>query len=454
MIDRRNPRTLAWACAAALLPPLATPAPAEDWPEWRGKGRRGVWSETGLVESFPDGGLPVVWRVPISSGYAGPAVADGRVYVLDWTKKADTRTMEGAERLLCLDEATGKTLWTREWPVSYAAIMASYAIGPRATPTVSGDRVYVLGAVGDLLAIDVETGEVAWSHDFVEEYDASIPIWGTASAPLVDGDLVIAVAGAEPDGKVIAYDRRTGAERWRAVSSDWEMGYEQLVVVEAGGARQLVVWEPQAVFSLDPASGKVHWSEAWDVGQGMSVATPVVDGNRLVLTQFYRGSLMLELQPDQPAAKRLWVGTGKSEMPGHTVGLHSLITTPILEGDTLYGVCSYGELRALDAATGERLWENKEMTRQGRWGSAFMVKNGDRWLVSNDDGDLILARFTRDGYHEIDRVRLIEPTTSAGFGPGRVFDAKVNWSHPAYANGHVVARNDREILRASLERKP
>ena len=429
---------------------LSSVAIADDWPEWRGRGRRGEWTESGVLDRFPEGGLAVTWRVPVGSGYAGPAVAGGKVFVLDWTKKEGTATMEGSERLLCLDEATGKVLWTREWPVSYARIMASYAIGPRATPTVDGDRVYVMGAVGDLLAIDVASGEVAWSHDFVEEYDASIPIWGTSSAPLVDGDLVIAVAGAEPDGKVIAYDKKTGAEKWRAVSSDWEMGYEQLVIVEAGGARQLVVWEPQAVLGLDPSTGKVHWSEAWDVGQGMSVATPVTDGKRLLLSQFYRGSLMLELDESKPAARRVWAGTAKSEMPGHTDGLHSLITTPILEGDTVYGVCSYGELRALDAATGKRLWENTAMTRQGRWGSAFMVKNGDRWFVNNDAGELLIVRFGRDGYQEIDRTKLIEPTTNAGFGPGRVFDAKVNWSHPAYANLHVIARNDKEIVRASL----
>jgi outer membrane protein assembly factor BamB len=441
-----------FAPTLALLGALAAPrvAAGDDWPEWRGRGRTGIWNETGVLERFPAGGLTVAWRVPIGSGYAGPAVAGGKVFVLDWTKKEGTASMEGVERLLCLDEASGKVSWTREWPVSYARIMASYAIGPRATPTVDGDRVYVLGAVGDLLAVDVATGEVAWSHDFVEEYDASVPIWGTTSAPLVDGDLLIVVAGAEPDGKVIAYDRKTGAERWRAVSSDWEMGYEQLVIVEAGGARQLIVWEPRAVFGLDPATGKQYWSEPWDVGQGMSVATPVIDDQRLLLSQFYKGSLMLELDATKPAVRRVWAGTSKSEMPGMTDGLHALITTPILDGDTIYGVCSYGELRALDAATGKRLWEDKTMTRQGRWGSAFMVKNGDRWFVNNDAGELLIVRFERDGYREIDRTKLIEPDSVAGFGPRRMFDAQVNWSHPAYANLHVIARNDKEILRASL----
>ena len=90
------------------------------------------------------------------------------------------------------------------------------------------------------------------------------------------------------------------------------------------------------------------------------------------------------------------------------------------------------------------------MARQGRWGAAFMVKNGDRWFVNNDVGDLIIARFTRDGYEEIDRAKLIEPTARAGFGPRRFYDAQVNWSHPAYANRHIVARNDEEIIRVSL----
>lgn len=441
---------LALGLVLALL--FTLPATGDDWAQWRGADRRGVWHETGILESFPEGGLEFTWRVPIGSGYGGPAVASGRVFVLDWRKTEGTRTMGGTERVLALDETTGEILWTHEWTAGYGALMASYALGPRATPTVDGDRVYVVGAVGDLFALQVSSGEVLWHKDFVDDYGASVPIWGVTSSPLVEGDLLITVAGAEPDGKVMAFDKKTGEERWRALSSDWEMGYGQPVIFEVGGARQLIVWGPRYLNSLNPASGELYWQQPFDVGGGMSVATPVLGDAGILVTQFYKGSMMVALDSSKPAADLLWQGSSRSEMPGKTDGLHSLITTPIIEGDTIFGVGSYGELRALDANTGERLWVSDKMTRQGRWGSAFLVKNGDRYFVNNDDGDLIIARFSRKGYVEIDRTKLIEPTSSAGFGPRRMFDAQVNWSHPAYANGHIVARNDNEIVRASLLR--
>lgn len=450
MLELHSRRLLLPTTALAALLFAGSPGIAEDWPEWRGAGRAGVWNESGLLERFPEDGLRTAWTAEVGEGYAGPAVAGGRVFVLDWLKDPETRQMEGRERVTALDEATGELLWRQEWPVGYGSLMGSYAIGPRATPTVDGNRVFVVGAVGDLLALDVASGEVLWSTDFVEDYGTSIPTWGVTSAPIVYGELLIAIVGGEDNAKVVAFDKRTGTERWRALSSDWEMGYGQPILAEAGGVQQLIVWEPQNLVSLDPATGQIYWSEPFDVTYGMTVATPVIGEAGLVVTQFYRGSMMMALGKDSPTATRLWQGASRSEMPGETDGLHSIITTPILDGDTIYGVCSYGELRALDAATGARLWESTEMTRQGRWGTAFMVRNGDRWFVTNDLGDLILARFSRQGYEEIDRVHLIDPTSNAGFGPGRNFEAIINWSHPAYANGHVVARNDKIILRASL----
>ena len=437
--------TLIFGVLAGCVLPLS----ANDWPEWRGMNRDGVWSETGIVDAMPNE-LNVKWRVPINSGFSGAAVADGRVFITDWAEDPTSRTMDGTERAIALDEETGEILWVREWPTTYRMLMISYAIGPRATPTVDGDRVYVVGATGDLYCLNVETGAVLWEKHYIADYDSFIPTWGVASSPIVDGDRLITVVGGEPGGLIMAFDKRTGAEVWRALDVVGEMGYGQPILIDAGGARQLIVWHAAALVSLNPETGDLYWEEEWEAGGGMSVATPVHSGNYLLVTQFYRGSLMMRLDQDGPDATLLWKGQSRSEMPGETDGLHALITTPLIEGDHIYGVGSYGELRGLNARTGERVWMSDQMTAQARWGTAFMVKQGDRYFVVNDDGFLIIAEFTPGGYVEQGRTKLIEPTGDAGFGPTRRFDRKVNWSHPAFANGHIVHRNDNEIIRVSL----
>ncbi len=442
-------RVVAWVVALSAVVMWA-PLTADDWPEWRGKGRLGLWTESGILDEFPDDGLEFTWRVPIRSGFAGPAVADGRVFVLDYQENPGSRTMDGTERLVCLDEETGEILWTHEWPTTYRMLMSTYAIGPRATPTVDGDRVYVVGATGMLLCLDTDTGEVLWQINSIEEYGTYVPVWGVSSAALVDGDKVICIVGGEPNAKVMAFDKFTGTEIWRALSSDWEMGYAQPIIYEAGGTRQLIIWHPQAVSSLNPETGETYWEEPWDVPSSLTIATPVKSGPHLFFTQFWAGSMMIRLSEDRPDATVVWKRGGRSERPDETDTLHSQNTTPIIIGDYVYGVDSYGELRCLDLTTGERLWTSTEMTVQARWGAAFMVKNGDRYFVNNDAGYLMIAQFTPEGYVEIDRTRLVEPTTSVGYGARRNFDRVVNWSHPAYANRHIIARNDHEIVRASL----
>ena len=263
---------------------------AEDWPEWRGRGRGGVWNESGILERFPEKGLTAAWRTPLRAGYAGPAVADGRVFVTDFERSAG---MKGKERALCLEERSGKVLWTREWDVDYGSM--SYPNGPRATPTVDGDRVYVVGASGILLCLDARTGNVVWRKDYVKDYGTQIPTWGIASAPLVDGERLIVIAGGQPDAKVMALDKGTGREIWRALPSDSQPGYAQPVIVEAAGARRLIIWHPKAVASLDPVTGQVHWQQPFSINMGMTLATPVVSGNRLLVSSFFNGSMLLDL---------------------------------------------------------------------------------------------------------------------------------------------------------------
>ena len=185
--------------------PLQAAGAVADWPEWRGRGRLGVWTESGILDRFPAQGLQVVWRTPVHSGYAGPAVAGGRVFVADY---AQTRVLRGVERILTLDAGTGRTLWSREWETSYIGMLDTWAIGPGATPTVDGDRVYVLGRGGALSCLKVDTGNVVWQKDYMKDYGAEMPTWGFTGAPLVDGNRLICLVGgaAECEGRGVRQD--------------------------------------------------------------------------------------------------------------------------------------------------------------------------------------------------------------------------------------------------------
>jgi outer membrane protein assembly factor BamB len=176
----------------------------------------------------------------------------------------------------------------------------------------------------------------------------------------------------------------------------------------------------------------------------IGAATPVTDGKRLFVSSFYDGSLMLLLTGDRrPAVKQLWRKRGLSEK--QTAALHSMISTPVLDGDYVYGVDSYGQLRCLDADTGERIWENQQAVPRERWSNIHIIRHGERYVMFNERGELIFARLTPEGYEEISRAKLIEPTRVQLNERGGVC-----WSHPAYANKHVFARNDEELVCASL----
>jgi outer membrane protein assembly factor BamB len=238
----------------------------------------------------------------------------------------------------------------------------------------------------------------------------------------------------------------TGKEIWRALSSETELGVAQPVIVTAGGSRQLIVWYPGAVVSLDPVTGRVYWEQPYKVGGSMTVALPVQHGSQLFFTTFYDGPLMLALDDKKPSATVVWKGKSDSEI--QTDGLHAVITTPVIIGDYIYGICSYGQFRCLRAKTGERVWETQAVTKErARWASGVIVRNGDRLFINNDRGDLLIVKPSPDGYQEVSRTHLIKPTSPP---QNRRELVNVNWMYPAYANKHIYARNDEEIICASL----
>jgi len=433
-----------WAFTILLI--CAGYTRADDWPQWLGPQRDGVWRETGIIEKFPESGLKVKWRLPVHAGYSGPAVSGGRIYLTD--RKAGTSSgrdpfqrgvIPGNERVLCLNEADGKVIWQHAYDCPYNV---SYPSGPRATPVVHDGKVYTLGTEGNLFCFNSADGKVLWSREFKKDFAIDTPLWGFSAHPLIDGDKLICLVGGS-NSVAVAFDRNNGKELWRALGAK-EPGYCPPMIYTVGKTRQLIIWHPESINSLDPGTGKVYWSHPFPVRSGLSIPTPRVQDDLLFITSFYNGPIMLRLDREQPAASVVWRGKNISERD--TDGLHSIMPTPFIDGDHLYGVCSYGQLRCLKTATGERVWETFAPTtgdKEARWANAFLIKNGDRYFLHNEKGDLIIARLTPKGYEEISRAKLVEPTNTAA---GR----DVVWSHPAFANRCVYARNDKELVCASL----
>jgi outer membrane protein assembly factor BamB len=448
----RDDSRLFRACVRGLVCGLliaagSCPVLGDDWPQWMGPQRDGVWRERGLVKQIPAAGLPVVWRADVKAGYSGPAVVDGRLFVMDYDRREGElandpggRTkLSGSERVLCLDAATGKLLWKHEYDCPYSI---SYASGPRCTPTVADGLVYALGAEGNLTCLDAQSGAVRWSKDFKKEYAAPTPIWGFCGHPLVLGKSLICLVGGA--GSVaVAFDKDTGAELWRAISAS-EAGYCPPTMIESAGVRQLLIWDADKLNSLDAATGRIFWSQPLKPAYGMSIMAPRVAatsrGQVLYAGAIGNVAALYELPAAEPSARLAWRGKPKT-------AVYCANSTPFIAGDTLYGCdCETGFLTAVDLATGERLWETGEATmgkRRGRHGTAFLVREaeaggGRTWLFS-ETGDLILADLSPERYAEIGRMRLLEPTNEC-------FGREVVWSHPAFANRRVFARNDRELV--------
>ena len=175
----------------------------------------------------------------------------------------------------------------------------------------------------------------------------------------------------------------------------------------------------------------------------INISTPVLSGDRMFLSSFYDGSYMIKLGQDKPVAEELWKRRGKSELA--TDALHSIISTPVFEKDHIYGVDSHGEFRCLDARNGDRVWENLSATPKARWSTIHFTKNGDRWFLFNERGELLIGKLSPNGFEELSRASLIAPTTEQLRQRNGVC-----WSHPAYAQRCVFIRNDEEIVCASL----
>ncbi len=422
---------------------------ADDWPQWLGPERDGVWRETGIVESFPEGGPEVLWRVPAGYGYSSPAIADGKVYLSDYlieegelvNNPGARHPLKGKERVRCFDAATGEVLWSHAYDEPYHL---SYPGGPRAIPTIADGKVYSLGAEGTFVCLDAKTGEVIWQQDWKEAFEIESPIWGFSAHPLIEGDTLYALVGGE--GSVaVAFDKNTGDVKWKALSAS-EPGYCPPTMIEHAGVMQLLIWHPESINALNPADGSVYWSLPLKPSYGMSIMAPQKSGNLLFASGIGRVGAVMKLDDEKPGAEFLWNAKPKE-------GVFAANVTPLIIDGVIYGCdIDTSAFTAASLENGERFWQTTLPTlgeenpkRGGRHGTAFLTHHQEsgRFFLFSETGHLIIAEATPEAYTEISRAKMLEPTNEA-------FGRPVVWAAPAFAMKSAFLRNDKELIRVNL----
>ena len=346
--------------------------------------------------------------------------------------------------MLCFDAKTGEIIWSHSYEAKYSddRYNIGYKAGPRAAVTIHAGMALSVGAMGHMKCFKAETGDLIWQHDLAEEYSIQMPIWGITAAPLVYKDLVIQITGGRDHACVVAFDLSTGQEKWRAINE--LAGYSAPILIRQGEQDVVVCWTGQSVTGLNPNTGEVHWRFPMEPrNMPIGVATPVISNDFLFVSSFYDGSMLIKLSKDTPTASQVWRRVGQSEK--NTDSLHCMISTPLIKGEYIYGVDSYGELRCLNLMTGDRVWESTDAVPTARWATIHTLRDGDREIMLNDQGELIFANLNPSGYQELSRTKLLDPTLRQL--PRR---NGVTWSHPAIANGVIYARSDNELVAASL----
>lgn len=427
---------------------------AAEWPQWLGVARDGVYREEGIMSAWPKDGAKALWRVPVGQGYAGPAVAGGKVVLTSRipapkSEKASDPfkrgSLAGSERIVCLEVESGRELWRVEYDCPYTV---SYASGPRATPLIEEERVYTLGAEGDLHCFALADGKVIWK----KKLEGPTPTWGFAAHPLIDGEKLL-VLGAT---KLLALDKKSGAEVW-SVDLEGEGGYSPPTIRTILGKRQLIQWTPRGVLSVEPQSGARNWFVVHGPTKyGASIVAPLlIAPDMLVITSEFEGAAGVKVGDGGAAAQKVWEVKKKGR---ETSTIHCLMS-PLVEVDgAVVGFHIDGQLRCIDPASGKIIWESIAHFPQGlgeepklHWYAGFLSPwqpagegKPRHWFLASESGELILCKLSREGYTELSRAKLLEPTNSDVRG------RTVMWSPPAYAQGSVFWRNDKEMVRVSL----
>jgi hypothetical protein len=383
-----------------------------DWPAWRGADRTGVSTETGLLKEWPEGGPKQLWKATkLGAGYSTPAVTGGRVYVLG--------TRDKEEFAIALDAKDGSEIWAtkigaigKDGPPSYP--------GPRSTPTVDGNRIYVLGSDGDLVCLDKD-GKSVWQKNLEKDLEGKRGRWAYAESPLIDGDTLVCTPGGTK-ATLAALNKKNGEVIWKAAVPDGEAAYSSVIVAEAGGVKQYFQLLGKGVVGVAAKDGKLLWN--YDKMKNSTNSPTPIFHDGCVFSSYFGpaggGNVLLRLSADGDGVAAKEVYSGKA-LGNHHGGI-------VLVGDSVYGTTQNG-LVCLDFKTGEKKWEEKSVGK-----GSVSAADGCLYVRSEKDGQVALVEATPAGYKE--KGRLTQPDRSK----------RNAWPHPVIAGGCLYLRDDDVLL--------
>jgi len=386
---------------------------AADWPQYLGPGRDGVYPGEALTRAWPSDGPKLLWRKKnIGAGMSGVVVAKGRAILFHEVNRYDT--------IECLDAKTGKTLWENNYASSFVAGYGS-AAGPRATPSIVGDRVYTMGGQGVVVCTDFATGKTVWKVDTQKSYRASDGFFGMGCSPLVEGNAVLLNIGGEAGAGIVALDKNSGKLLWKTL--DDEASYSSPVMAKLHGKRRAVFFTRTGLAVVDPANGKIDFQNRWRarIQASVNAAAPLVVGELIFVTSSYNtGALVVNAAAG--GYKVAW---------SNDTSLSSQYASVMHRGGFIYGTHGRADvppvpaLRCVELATGKVRWSVDD------FGDCMMLRCGDRLLALMESGELVLGQATPGGWREISRAQVV--------GSGAR-------SQPALANGRLFVRDRNQLV--------
>lgn len=401
--------------SAVLALALSAQTLAADWPQFLGPGRNGVYSGPPLSEAWGGTGPRVVWRRQIGQGLSGPVVVQNRVILF--------HRVSSREVVEAIDAGSGKTQWEYAYPTSYRDDFG-FDEGPRAVPVVASGIVYTFGAEGQLHAVDLASGKKIWSEDTMRRFGVPKGFFGAAGSPLVEDGRVIANIGGKNAG-IVAFDAKTGKVLWTV--ADDEASYSSGIGATIAGRRYAVFLTRRGLVGLDPAAGKVRFERQWRARQAASAnaATPVINGDWIfVAAEYGPGAGVLRFD----GSKLTDVWSSDDVLSNH-------YATSVHAGGYLYGFHGRQEFgpsfRAVEFQTGKVRWS------EDRFGAGTVTLAGDRLLIVRENGEMVLAAASPDGFKPVARAQILPGTVRA---------------YPALADGMAYVRNENTLVCLDLRR--